>query len=437
VVSACADPSATGLARQVPASSKSLVSRALPLTIDDEFAALSDSIPGFGGWFVDANGQPTVYLRDPNVLNVAEGRLRARVQLAVRNSAGVDGNRLAMRQGAYDFRQLYDWKQIAETILATERAAVFVDANEALNRVQVAISDAAAAGSISERLQEQGVPKGAVVFTVVDPVRLYTDLSDRIRPIPAGVQLWSSPAGPCTLGFSASQNPEGPMGFVTNSHCTAAFGNANASTIFYQNNSPHPIGLEIEDPSPWQLTPGCIAWVASNPTGICRFSDAAFVDYRYVATDSVDFGYIARTLSRGAPGVSGSKTIDPNNRHFEIASKYYSVPTGVYIESVGITNGWTTHLVTNSCNTVIVPGSKLLWCQVVTNGKAGPGDSGKPMFGYDYCDDGQLQRPDGTKCVRLAGIVWGGSGSSIVYVSPILGIEYDMGGMAVRPADKP
>jgi hypothetical protein len=83
-------------------------------------------------------------------------------------------------------------------------------------------------------------------------------------------------------------------------------------------------------------------------------------------------------------GFAGSRTIDPNNRRFEIASKYYAVPTGVFLEAVGVTNGWTTYQVTNSCATIQAPNNVLLWCQIVGNGRGGGGDSGAPVFGYDY-----------------------------------------------------
>jgi hypothetical protein len=436
---ACADDKVTGLLVQTEAVKLEL-SQDMPRTIDDDFAALVDSIPGFGGWFVDAaNGQPIVVLRNLSNLSIAEGKLRSRVQKALANSRGASDARLVARQGDYDFRQLYAWKRIAENILPTERAAVFVDANEALNRVQIGISDVAATTSITKKMQQHGVPIEAIVITIVHPVRQYIDLDDRVRPIPAGVVAHhnSTPAGGCTLGFSASQ-ATGPMGFVTNSHCTWALGNVTTATKFGQPVQADSMGVEVEDPSPWQNSSGCQWWRTFYPTAVCRFSDAAFVDYRHVSSDSVKFGYIARTTQRGLVGFSGTIVIDANNPRFEIASKYYSVPSGVFVEAVGVTHGWRTLQTTNSCTTAVGENNFLLWCQIQATGNAGGGDSGAPVFGYDYCDDGQLQRADGTKCVKLAGVIWGGiPENDIVFISPIGGIENDMGTMGVRPADKP
>ena len=455
---ACVGADPTRPSAIADAANQSVADGSRPRTMDDEYEALVDSIPGFGGWYIDDNNNPTVVLVDTSRRAVAEQRLRPRIEQTRRgNRTGrqIIAATLRVQRGSYDFKQLRGWAKVAERLMDSELDAVYVDANEGTNRVEVGVSSISAAGRISNALIVSGVPEQAYDVKVTQPARNLVDIWGRIRPIPGGVIIRYGILGvsstQCTGGFNVSLSFSGPIGFVTNAHCTPVFG--SVSTVdFWQHAdaSSNKVGEEILDPSPWQNTSDCTSWRNSYPayyTGVCRYSDAAISDYRSISPDSVDFGYIARTLSRAPLNTApGSTAINPSNPHFEIASKLYSIPQGTYLDRLGSGGaGWTIHNVSHTCTTIIATtgtgsGYKKMWCQYKTGGgsTAYNGDSGGPLWTYDYCDNGQLTRPDGTACISLAGILWGGDGDERLFFSPIQNIEWDFGiTFGVRPADKP
>jgi hypothetical protein len=204
------------------------------------------------------------------------------------------------------------------------------------------------------------------------------------------------------------------------------------------------VATEYLDPSPWQTTSDCQGYRWTHPNGVCRYADAAFFAYTHIPADSVDFGYIARTTFKASLNTQpGSRTINASNKHFEIASKYYSIPTGVYLDRLGQMGGWMWHNVSHACTTVYGEGTNghgaKMWCQHKTGGgiTALNGDSGGPLWAYDNCDSGLPTRPDGTACIRLAGVFWGEVDGRLIF-SQIQNIEVDFGiTLGVRPADNP
>jgi hypothetical protein len=421
--------------------------RERPVTLDDEFDALVDSIPGFGGWFVADDGTPTVRLVDPNNLALAEERLATRIERAQgtrRPDGSVVATRLRAEPARYNFRQLRSWGRVAEAVLDGEAAAVFVDVNERTNRIEAGVSDPAAAARIAQALRARGVPQAAVEVEVVAATSLTTDsITGKVRPIPGGVQV--NPPG-CTMSFNASF--QGTLSFITASHCTTVFGSISSPRAFFNwGFNLDSLGVEIYDPSPWQSTSDCLLYIAFNPGGICRYADAAVADYRWLSPDSVDFGYIARTLFPGATlGAPGSRVINSANPHFEILDKYYSLPSGIYVDRLGVVSGWTVHNIAHACTTEYYSKTykAKLWCQYRTGVGQVPieGDSGGPLWAQVWCSSVppfQTVRPDGTACVRLVGIMWGRNNDlNRGIFSPISGVETDFGvTLGVRPIDKP
>jgi hypothetical protein len=448
ILTACADESTIVSSRPPTSSSPAMnaapaVSAQRPVTYDDELEQLVDEIPGFGGWFVDANGIPTIQLKDIKQRGLAERVLAQRLAIA-RQSRRPDGSSIAamvqVRPAAFDFRELRGWGRVAERLLDSEPSAVYVDVNEQTNHVEIGVSDAAGAARINAALRDNRVPYSAVEV-LVTPTPHATQggatILDNVRPLPGGVYIV------CTLGVNANRG--GVLGFVTNSHCTNVFASAASPRQFWQGGDP--LGEETYDPAPWQFTSDCQSFRNLYPGGLCRYSDAAFADYRYFPSASVDFGYIARTTYVGYPiGQMGSFTINQSNRHFEVVGKYYSIPVGVYVYRVAAASGWTLHNTSSACTTEYVQATSLggvpykakLWCQYRTGGGSRYGDSGGPIFASFSCAPGQPYRPDGTECVWLAGINWGEvDGVHRTLFSPISGVEADLGALGVRPIDRP
>jgi hypothetical protein len=150
---------------------------------------------------------------------------------------------------------------------------VYLDIDERRNRLVFEV-EADAIDGFTVRLQSflRGirVPFEAVIVEVAEPVEPLELLTDRIRPVPAGVQIGTA-SGFCTLGANAVRF--GVRGFVTASHCTATQGGVEG-TVFSQNQpgASNQIGVETVDPP--LFTGG------SCPSGRkCRRSDAAFIAY--------------------------------------------------------------------------------------------------------------------------------------------------------------
>lgn len=122
---------------------------------DEEYERLVDSIPGFGGFFVDADGMPTVVLVDEGRSAQAALQLEGRLAFLRRNGIGAGrilNGELRVQKGSYDFRQLRRWGREAEAMLDIEPTAVYVDVDEPTNQVEVAVQSSDAATRIAQAL---------------------------------------------------------------------------------------------------------------------------------------------------------------------------------------------------------------------------------------------------------------------------------------------
>ena len=97
---------------------------------------------------------------------------------------------------------------------------------------------------------------------------------------------------------------------------------------------------------------------------------------------------------------------------------------GQQVHKIGRTTGWTRGSVRGTCVNTNVDGTNITQlCQTWVSARAGPGDSGSPVF-----------RRQGTGSnVTLLGILWGGTilpdGSSLYIYSPISNIEAELGAL--------
>ncbi len=365
----------------------------------DDPIALARGVPGFGGFYLDAAGKPVVYLKS------AAHRARAEQALTpFLRSQGLAPSQLRVLPGRYDWTQLEDWFSRASAGVLAIPGAVFVDANEASNRVTIGVQQGSFARirGIVERL---GIPPEAIEFQETMPVRLLATLRGRVRPVVGGLQI-NFPGFLCTLGFNAVRN--GQRSFITNSHCTNHQGGVE-STPYYQpsqNIAPARVATEVSDPVYSQSKTGC-------PPGYrCRFSDASRAAYTSATTSTL--GRIAKTAGPN----NGSITISGN---FNVTAEG-SASVGQVVGKVGRTTGWTAGKVTNTCVNVAVSGTNLgQLCQTLVSARSGAGDSGAPVF-------------KGSSNVTLVGILWGGivnpNGSSTTFVySPMANIERELGAL--------
>ena len=370
-----------------------------------EPAALARAVPGFGGFFIDAQGAPTVYLRDPGRRGQVEQALAPYLR-----AHGLGTARLKVLKGDYDWAQLEGWWVSASAEALAVPGAVFVDADEASNRVRIGV-ERGAGGRVRAALAKLRMPDAAVVIEEREPVRFAVAQGPRpkakpgggqslqgvVRPIIGGVQI-NFPGFLCTLGFNVSG------GFVTNSHCTTTQGGTEGTPYWQptQSASPGQIATEAADPQYSGNLQGC-------PSGrLCRRSDASRASY----AGGVSFtpGRIARTSKPGR-----SLTI---TGQFRITGEGTAV-VGNVVNKVGRTTGWSQGSVTNTCVNTNVSGSNITQlCQTFVSATVGSGDSGSPVFQIVSGDE-----------VRLVGLLWGGSGSRTFIFSPLTQVELELGGL--------
>ena len=368
---------------------------------------LDRQIPGFGGFFLDRDGAPTVYL--------ARGASRAPVDRALGAyvaARGLSTAAIRVRDAQYGWQQLQRWQDAATQGAFDIPGTVFVDNDETSNRVLVGVENLGTAGQVRAAVARLGVPDDAVVVDQVQPIVQVATLQNVIdRPVRAGVQI-NFPGYLCSVGFNATSGTQ--KSFITASHCTSKQGGVE-NTPYYQplqSVDGTMIAMEVADPV-YTKGAGC-------PGGrVCRYSDAARAAYVNGANQGL--GLIARTggANSGDLTIAGSFTITADDCN--------GAPTlggcfavGQQVDKVGRTTGWTSGLITNKCVNTGVQGSRIVQlCQTFVSAGVGAGDSGSDVF----------QVTGGTN-VTLAGVLWGGSSSGSQFVfSPLGNVVRELGSL--------
>ena len=361
-----------------------------------DLGTLARTVPGFGGLFID-KGVPTIYMTDVTKRGAAERALGAFAQ-----SRGFAAGDIRVLQGRYVYGDLDRWTQAVSYEVFEQGGVVFVDLDEAANRVLVGVERGASQANIRSLAARLGVPAGALVVRETDPIVYTATLQDQVRPVVAGLQIHFGNFL-CSIGFNAVSG--GQNSFVTASHCTNKQGGVEGTQYFQSLSSQANsfIGTEVADPAYQRnLAPGC-------PKGkLCRFSDASRA--AYAAGVSFTLGGIAQTSGPN----NGSLTITGS---FTVTSEGNAI-VGDVANKVGRTTGWTQGVVTNTCVNTGVSGTRIVQlCQTFVSAGVGGGDSGSDVFGLT-----------GGGSVRLLGILWGGNGAGTQFVySPIANVEQELG----------
>jgi hypothetical protein len=378
--------------------------------------ALARTVQGFGGFYYDAAGTPTMYLKDPGQRGNAE-----RALLPYLSSHGVAATRVQVKPGRFSWDELENWQSRVSAEALKLPGAVFVDADEANNRVTIGVERGKGA-QVRGALARLGLPAGAAVVQETEAVTFAVapkpkptakpgsgvSLQGRVRPLEGGIQI-NFPGFLCTLGFSANDGSQ--RSFITNSHCTTNQGGVDNTPYWQplQSVDPTQIATEVEDPTYTTTLPGC-------PAGrVCRRADASRAAYTAaIPASSVAFGKIAKTArpSKGSLSISGQ---------FSITAEGEAV-VGQTVNKVGRTSGWSQGAVTNVCVNTNVSGSNVTeLCQDFVSASVGAGDSGSPVFAITSGDN-----------VTLLGILWGGSGSSSFVFSPLSAIKTEIGNITTH-----
>jgi hypothetical protein len=371
-----------------------------PLTIDEKYLKIAQSVPGFGGMFIDQTGTLNVYLTDQMQIASAQSEI-----------AAVFGNLVPQAnvkslKGDYNFVELKRWSDKLLRLFDIQ-GVILTDIDDTQNRLKVGVEDLSIAGQVEQALAKLGVPRVAVNIEQTEPIIPVVTLRDRVRPILAGLQI-NFPGFLCSLGFNAVR--AGVNGFVTASHCTNTQGGVESTPYWQplQTVDPVQIGTETVDP----------AYTKANCTGSgvrgnkrCRWSDSAFAAYSSDPSVTYTLGAIEKTSSVN----TGSLTIAGS---FRVTTKATTnAPVGTTLNKVGRTTGWSQGNVNVSCANVGVSGTNIVQrCQDQVVAAVGGGDSGSDVF--------QITHSPSADDVKLYGVLWGGNSSGTLFVySPMSNVE--------------
>lgn len=367
-----------------------------PETYDEILADLALEVPGYGGHFADENGDLNVYLVSTQQRDAALSALTQRFDAGVLSR--FDNDRVAaarVRQGRYDFLQLYNWRVALRRDVLGMDGVTSLDINEAKNNITLGVEDLGLKGKVLGAVRELGIPVAAI--NVVEQKPATNNLRKKRTTLAGGLQIqyvapsWPGDPWQCTLGPLAKRN--GVKGFIINAHCTE-FRFTNNSEKFYQAKiSDRHIATETVDPN--YFTGG-----ACPSTKVCVYADAVFAKWENAGT--YNFGHIYETNSSGH--TTGSTT--RKSTRFTITSDGVWPYPGQLVQKVGRSAGWTYGNVLATCVDIDVsphfsyPSTNLhSLCQIKADYGFAGGDSGSPVF----------QIVSGNN-VTLLGIHWGNDG---------------------------
>jgi hypothetical protein len=357
-----------------------------PRDIDEQFAAIAQNTPSFGGMYLDEE-RDVLYVHSwdstPGASHMAEQAVRAVF------GDKHPGSRIQVVLARYGFQELKQWEErMAPGVLAV-RGVVETDIDDRSNRLTVGIESADEREAVEERLAELGIPGEAVNIVETPAVTQEVSLQGRLRPTVGGLQIAFSRSGAtymCTESLNVVR--AGVAGYVTNSHCTAQQGGSTA-TPHHQpsiSSTTNRIGVEWVDPAYFTGS--------SCPAGRrCRRSDSAFGRRDGGVTASQ--GRIARPTLFNTISWDGTST-------FRIVREADPI-VGQVVTKVGRTTGRTTGTVTETCVNYNVSGTDITQlCQSRASYASAAGDSGSPVF--------RVVDSPATNDVALGGIHWGSGG---------------------------
>jgi len=229
----------------------------------------------------------------------------------------------------------------------------------------------------------------------------------------------------CTVGAIAKTASNIVMA-ITASHCSQTQGQPDGRQYYQPNinnydksGTTQDIGWAFENTdSPWLFTLNCIG---------CKKADALLASVGNPVT--ADFTHIHRpavgTTLWIPPAANPSILIDASHPKFTIVRPSAANTVGEIIDKVGFRSGWTAGPVLETCYDYFVYFPlKRLKCLVRTGIPAYRGDSGGPVFRW-------LQGVGDGSQVEFLGIISVGDQQSVTLVSPMTGIQADLGALTV------
>ncbi|HKP50468.1 MAG TPA: hypothetical protein VJU17_10665, partial [Gemmatimonadales bacterium] len=139
-LAACQDNSNPTAPDAVPPSDRVQASQGADLPPASEFAR---QVPGFGGFFLDRSGNPTLYLTRGSSRAPAE-----RLLAGYLSRRGLTPAAVRVLEGRYNWNQLERWQAQTSSEALAVPGAVFVDNDETSNRVLIGVENLSAMGQV-------------------------------------------------------------------------------------------------------------------------------------------------------------------------------------------------------------------------------------------------------------------------------------------------
>ena len=406
VLGACSDnilmPSASGPGRTGLAAGQSGQSRG----IEDSYLELESRIPGFGGMFVNAEGDIQIWVAPNTDRGRAERGVRDFLSNKTGHLKGPKPRRLVLRAGRYGFGSLVAWQQAIASAATRESGIAMIDADESLNRVRVTVRTEDALHRLPVLLARARVPQRAVVAEVIDYKFEATNVLNAgiNRPAAAGLQIsslistqlngmyYDPTIQVCTMGFNIVVS--GQPYFLTASHCTTTYGGELGRLWFAPSIVYNPITgqIAINTNAYVGQTARNPAWVTTNCFGgatRCRWTDAMLVKWRN--NDYAKNVYITSVIGSG----NNAGNVVIGDEQLVVESMFgpsftggpewpLRDPTqmpGMVVSKTGSITGTTTGPLLQTCNIIIPTNTGLgINCGNLAQMREDPGDSGAPVY---------------------------------------------------------
>ena len=396
---------------------------------EQAFADLAEAAPSSAGFEFDSTGNLVVHVRDD--ADVAPARSRTAAFLV---TGRVRGGRarpatVMVVPAQYSFGELAVWRdRLLVGLLGVAPHVNALDLDERANRVVVGL-DVEPGENVRRPLVALitglAVDTNAVQFrrfSFVSTVaragasrrRYGTNIQYQADTLVGGLR-YSTSTGLCTIGLVVDYGST--RSFLSASHCTSDFFGYDGS-IAYQSGSPRTAGVESVDPGGYTCN-----WIMD-----CRGSDAALFSVQDSLIAKSRRGLVAKTQHRSGPGGStdGSLWWDPSDPYFYIVD-LMSAYTGMSLDKIGATSGWTYGSVTATCLD-FTSGLHRVTCTTEAAIRNYEGDSGGPVL---YI----IGAGSGATLVDFVGLVTGRNNDTTrTYLSPYGRIVNDIGSMTFTAA---
>jgi len=364
---------------------------------EQSFDEIARTAPGFGGYFVAANGDLVAWVKgtaDDAAVQSLVSNMKPRLALEAGGRAVRD---IQIRRAQFTFRELAALRDMLfDQALGKVSGLHGLDLDEAANRVAVYISPpqaVEASSTLRALVRNAGFDSTALLLRAENTPTFATasarslervppqasTLSDAFAPLVGGIQWNASGQNPCSAGVIVDYNSV--RGMMSATHCSATPFVIDGGVGYQPASSGRSFGSETADPS----GSNCINYKEFPPTyRPCRFSDAAFWAMNGVVWS--EKGLIARTQWKNGPGGTsdGSKALDVDRPYFIINGTAGSLSVGGEVHKMGWRTGWTWGYITDTCYDSWDPNfGRLFKCQYVADMRVDGGDSGGSVFQLD------------------------------------------------------